>query len=225
MNPSNKALIDQLVDELQHGGRALGGANRTALTSMLLLIASVTLAMALLGPFRSNALAQLLSVERFFLESLLGFSAIILLAIATLRSATPGLSNTYLVAAVVAGLAWVAHMALGLALPTLPASMDGKRAHCFIEVLIYSVPSGLFLLWLAYRRYSLSPYATSLLAGIAAGLLPAWLMQFACMYDAQHGLAFHIFPALLAGAGMGMAGGWLLRRKITKPLTSLHKRT
>ena len=33
-----------------------------------------------------------------------------------------------------------------LALPTLPASMDGKRAHCSIEVLIYSVPSGLFLL-------------------------------------------------------------------------------
>ena len=51
---------------------------------------------------------------------------------------------------------------------------------------------------------------------MAAGLLPALMMQFACMYDAQHGLAFHIFPALLAGSAIGLTGGLILRSKLTR---------
>ena len=49
------------------------------------------------------------------------------------------------------------------------------------------------------------------LLGLAAGSLPALMMQIACMYSPEHILAFHIGPALaVAGAGAAL-GAWLMR--------------
>ena len=89
--------------------------------------------------------------------------------------------------------------------------MLGKRPHCFAETLLYSAPPVIAGLWLLKRRYVLRGARAGALLGLAAGSLPALMMQIACMYSPEHILAFHIGPALaVAGAG-AVLGAWLMR--------------
>ena len=85
---------------------------------------------------------------------------------------------------------------VGLASPALEPSMLGKRPMCFVETLIYSVPPLLALWFIQRRLYPLRPVASAMLAGLSSGLIPAVYMQFACMYEPLHILAFHIGPGL-----------------------------
>lgn len=99
---------------------------------------------------------------------------------------------------------WVGFYVLGLFEPALDPSMHGKREHCHYEAFIYSLPPTIISCWLISKRLPLQTFQTGLLTGIAAGMIPALLMRFSCMYDPGHILKAHILPGLVNGfVGIG----------------------
>ncbi|NND67227.1 MAG: DUF1109 family protein [Halioglobus sp.] len=150
------------------------------------------------GPVRPGALQQLFEHPRFLAEMTLGLAGIGVVVFAVLRSATPGLAVRGLtwVATAVLGL-WLGNILLGFIAPTLESSMLGKRPHCFSETLLYALPPLVALAYLVRRLYPLRPAASLVGAGLASGLLPAWFMQMACMYDTAHILLHHVLPGIL----------------------------
>lgn len=189
--------IDALVEDLA----PVSVAPRPEGLAMLWLLASLVWVVGVAtvsGPVRPGALQQLVEHPRFLAEMAFGLVGIAAVIFAVLRSATPG--------AAVRGLAWLAAAALGLwfsnfllgfAQPTLDSGMLGKRHHCFSETLMYAVPPFIVGAVLLRKLYPLRPVASLVGAGLASGLLPAWFMQLACMYDSAHILTHHVLPGLL----------------------------
>ncbi len=91
--------------------------------------------------------------------------------------------------------------------------MAGKRSYCFVEPLLFGLP-GLLIGVMALRRlWPLHGVFTGAVLGLAAGAMPALVMQFACMYIPQHIIVFHLLPGIaLAGIGM-LLGALLLRQR------------
>ena len=191
------ALIDSLARELEPGKR-LAPAGVQAFIWWLLATVYVIAITLLLGPLRPGAFEQLLSEPRFFVETLCGLLGIGATAMAVMLSSIPGRPyGRWVVLAVVALGVWLVSITAGLFVPTLEPGMLGKRPHCFSETLIYALPPMLLVIVLVRRAYPLKPLQTGLAAGLAAGLLPAWFMQLACMYETQHILTHHVLPGLL----------------------------
>jgi hypothetical protein len=90
--------------------------------------------------------------------------------------------------------------------------MLGKRPHCFVEVLIYGVPILVAGLLLLRRLAPLGRWSAGFVMGAAAGVIPALLMQLACIYIPSHILIYHIAPALAVAVLGALAGRLLLRR-------------
>ena len=77
---------------------------------------------------------------------------------------------------------------------------------------LYSVPPLVWLIYLQRQRYVLEPVRAVGHAALAAGLLPALMMQIACMYEPSHILSFHVLPVvILAAFAIGLT--WLLTRR------------
>ena len=152
------------------------------------------------GPLRPTALAQLQAHPRFLVEMLLGAVTFMALGALAFRVAIPGAASATLkwLAAAAGGL-WVAAIVTGLVAPALEPSMLGKRDHCYLETLFYALPPLLAVLYWQHRLYALSPSRSAVVAGLAAGSLPALYMQIACMYAPPHILLFHIGPGAVAG--------------------------
>ncbi len=208
---SRAELIRSLAEDLRPV-RALapGGLATLWLAGSWALVAGVGLAS---GPLRPGVGAQLASQPRFLLESLLG----LLVGIASIRTvARLAVPSTPVLRAVVPPLllliAWAGAYASGLIGPSFEASMLGKRAHCEREILLLAaVPLGAGL-WVARRGAPLARSWTGAGAGSAAAALPALFMQFACMYEPAHLVAFHLLPiVVLAGVG-ALLGPLALRR-------------
>ena len=189
--------IDALVEDLA----PVKVAPRPERLAMLWLLASfvwgvgVTVA---IGSLRPGALQQLVDHPRFLAEVAFGLIGIFAVIFAVLRSATPGagVRSVAWVAAGALGL-WLGNILLGFAVPTLDSGMLGKRPHCFSETLLYALPPFVVGAVLLRRLYPLRPIASLVGAGLASGLLPAWIMQLACMYDTTHILTHHVLPGLL----------------------------
>ena len=49
--------------------------------------------------------------------------------------------------------------------------------------------------------------------GFAAGLIPAYLMQLACMHAPAHNIYFHLAPVVGTAVIGALLGTWLLRRQ------------
>lgn len=172
----------------------------------------------LVAPLRSDAVQQLLSVPRFALETLTAVAAIVCLSVAAFRSAIPGSSyQAWLKTGWVLAALWVVQYLLGLWSPAIAPSLNGERAECWLEVLLYSVPPVLAALYLTRKMYTLTPTATSLSYCLAAGMIPAALMQLACMYEVPHILQYHILPGLLVGStGFVLAQFYRSRRQVQR---------
>ena len=155
----------------------------------------------LLGPFRPGAAEQFLTHPRFLVEMLLGFGAMLAFAVVCFAKAVPGREQGWrLPAAWLLLVAWVGHFVFGYQFPVLESSMVGKREHCGWEAYLYSVPPMLAAVWLQRRRFPLNPVHAAAYAAIAAGMMPALIMQIACMYEPGHILRFHVAPiGILAG--------------------------
>jgi hypothetical protein len=196
---SRDELLDSLVTDLAPVKRApdvrlLAGA-------WLLLSAVFVVAVThALGPIRPTALAQLQAHPRFLAEMIMGVAAITALGLSAFRAAIPGAVSVTLKWLVLAtGGLWVAGIAIGLAAPALEPSMLGKRDHCYLETLLYALLPLLAALYWQGRLYPLSAARSAIVAGLAAGSLPALYMQIACMYEPLHILMYHIGPGVVAG--------------------------
>ena len=180
------------------------------LTLSMVYVALLSLA---LGPYRSGFIEQLFDAPRFSAEMLMGTAALICFASAAVTESIPGNDARWLRrAGWVLGLGWLSQFFIGYGLPALEPSMLGKREHCAFEAYLYSVPPLLGMLWLQRRRYVLRPVRAMLYGAIAAGMVPALMMQLACMYEPSHILLFHVLPVgILATAACTMA--WLISLK------------
>jgi len=73
----------------------------------------------------------------------------------------------------------------------------GARHACWLEVLVYGGVCLLAFTILIRRGFVRFSWKTGMLYGLMAGLVPAALMQLACMYDPMHALIFHYLPAVI----------------------------
>lgn len=177
------------------------------LLALLWLLGSIIYCLAiihLIGPVRSNAYSQLLSEPRFMLEMVAGLIAIVLVSLVAFRHTVPGaLSRAAKMIASIAVLFWLGLSVYGLFYPALEPSTHGYRHYCIFETVIYALPPLLIGGLLARRRLALELGNTGWRLGLAAGMIPAWYMQIACMYSPEHMLKFHFLPAIFV-AGLGV---------------------
>ena len=205
MSYRREDLIAELVSEAKPVARP-GRLVWPVLTWLVATSVLALVAMLLTGPFRVGALSQLLANPQRLIEAALGAAAVLALAQAAFRSGipghAPGLRSASLPLLIL--LAWVGAYVLAWLEPEAVYSMDGKRAHCWLEALLYGLP-GLLFGYMALRRlFPLHGAWSGLLLGLAAGAVPATLMQLACMWEPSHILLLHILPGLALG-GLGAA--------------------
>jgi hypothetical protein len=96
--------------------------------------------------------------------------------------------------------------------PSPEPTLVGARAACNLEVVCYGGGAMFFLLLVARRGYLRPSPGTSLMFGVVGGLIPATLMQIACIYDPWHAVSHHYGPILLLMV-IGAFLGKLVSRK------------
>jgi hypothetical protein len=165
-------------------------------------------------PMRPGFLDQLLASPRFAGETLFGLLAGALAIGVAFAAGIPGRSPRRRIALALGLLVlWGSSYVYGLVSPALEPSMLGKRQLCFVEVLLYGVPTLMVGLLLLRRLAPLERWSAGLVIGAAAGAIPGLLMPLACMYVPSHILIYHIAP-ILALALLGLLAGPLLLRRI-----------
>ncbi|PHS31837.1 MAG: hypothetical protein COA95_04950 [Methylophaga sp.] len=155
----------------------------------------------LTGPFRSGAGHQLLSSPQFLVESCVGVLSIALLMYAAFQLAIPSPKPllSQLKWPLIGLIVWISFYAFGFVRPALEPSALGMRDHCNYQVFIFGIPTLLVALYWLNKQWPIYPVSTGFLMGLAAGAIPALIMQFACMYDPHHILTAHIGPGILVG--------------------------
>jgi hypothetical protein len=176
-----------------------------------LLVGAATLAT---GPLRPGLLRQLAAEPGFGVDLLLGLLASGVAVLGLMRLRVPGLALGARAAtpALAAWAAWAAWQLLELWRSSAPPSTLGQRDGCVVEVLLFSLVPLALALWMARRAAPLERAWTGLLAGLAAGMLPALAMQLACMEAPLHALALHLAPVLAVAAAGALLGRLALRR-------------
>ena len=196
-------LIDRLKADLSPV-RPIASIPVALVGWLVVSVVYVLLSSSLLGPYRTGVIDQLINQPRFSIEMVVGILAFICFAATAVTESIPGISIRWvrrlgwLLAAI-----WLGHFLLGQQWPALEPSMFGKRAHCALEAYLYSVPPLLGMMWLQRNRFVLRPVRATSHAAIAAGLLPALIMQIACMYEPVHILEYHVLPVILLTAAAG----------------------
>lgn len=211
-----KAPRDELITALAADLRPIGGAGRTTrITLAWLAAAGVFSLLAILagGPLRPGVAGQLADSPRFAAELVLGVVTIGALVAGAFRLSIPSMrAPTVLVAVPLAMLAaWIGLYVYGLASPSLEPSMAGKRGHCILETALFGLPALVAGMVAARRLWPLHGAWIGFMFGLAAGAIPALIMQFACMYEAMHILTYHLAPGLALGIVGALAGHFLLR--------------
>lgn len=213
MNDTREKLIAALAAD----ARPVKRPGRTGGMALVWLTAAAAIAIAglLLHAPATVFRGPLLTVSgQFLLESVLGVAAIFTLGLAAFRSGIPALPSWRGIwLPLLPLMAWVALHVVELWQPTFPASMAGKRAHCWLEVLAVGLP-GLLLGCYAMRRHlwPLRERRTGMLLGLACGAIPALAMQFICIHEPHHILAFHLAPMAVLGLVGTVIGARVLRR-------------
>ncbi|MEM7542264.1 MAG: NrsF family protein [Pseudomonadota bacterium] len=209
---------DELISELAADLKPVTGAPRPASLAMLSLIigTAVTLALLLsLGELRPGLQQQVSSSPRFLLESIIGAAAVGTLFFSGLQLAVPAMHNLIKQVTIPLTLlsVWIGFYVYGLFDPALAPSMAGKREHCWLETLLVAMPPLVIAFYICSRLYPLRGRWSGFLLGLGAGAIPALVMQFTCMYQAQHILTHHLLPGLTVGLVGVAAGSVFLRPK------------
>ena len=97
------------------------------------------------------------------------------------------------------GLVFAASLILGWLETPAETSAAGARSACWLEVLLYGAVGLIALLLMARRAMPRFSPVAACVFGAVAGLVPAALMELACMYHPHHGLLCHYGPVLLLG--------------------------
>lgn len=205
---------EELIDSLAENVAPVTPMNIPKTTALWLLgaFASSIVFLLLVMPFRKGFWTQLMQSNQFLFESLFGFVAILLLVYSAIRSAIPSGQFGWrsLRWPLALFIAWIALYVFGYIEPALTPSHEGMRPHCSLEVMLYSIPAMIAGIYIVKKQWAIQPMISGLLVGLAAGAVPALLMQFACAYDTTHILLFHILPGLL----MGIVGALIAKRWI-----------
>lgn len=207
---------EDLINELSSGLTAAPSLNSLRWVVSLWLVGSLVYVWTLtwlLGPFRPGVSEQLASHPRFVLEMVFGVGAFVCLAIAAFRDAVPGFdSRLPRTLGWMLAVGWLSNFLAGYFAPMLEPSMLGKREHCALEAYLYSLPPTLVAIWLQRHRFPLEPVRAATLAALAAGMMPAVIMQLACMYEPTHILQGHVLPAGLLALATWLVSFALARR-------------
>ncbi|MFT4583693.1 MAG: hypothetical protein ACI915_005129 [Gammaproteobacteria bacterium] len=91
--------------------------------------------------------------------------------------------------------------------------MTGKREHCYVEVFLVGLPALAFGIIALRNLYPLRDAFSGALIGLAAGTIPALMMQFACMYLVPHIFSHHLAPGLGLAILGSICGFFFLRPK------------
>ena len=160
------------------------------------------------GPLRDDVVGELLRSPRFGLELALGFAAGITAIWAGLELGVPGgpPANRLWGPPAFFFAAWALVIASGFLHPNIPPYMTGKRVHCFLQILLASLPPLTLAIHFLRNRITYARFAAGLLVGAAAAAIPALWMQIACQAGSAHVLTQHFSPILLVGGiGAGIA--------------------
>jgi hypothetical protein len=168
---------------------------------MFSIISICSFVMILYKPFRSNSLSDLFSYPRFLLEIVSAFCFSSFLVYSLFASLIPSfkIKKSIVVLGLSSGSLFITTLLLSLFTHSPAVSKLGARPHCVEEVFVYGLVSILsFLLYLKHSDYLPSQFHFFTL-GMGVGIIPASLMQLACMYDPIHALLFHYGPIILVG--------------------------
>jgi hypothetical protein len=190
-------FIQNLADQMEPVNKVFVPKARFTLW-LLISVVSICAVMLFIQGFRPNFLQQL-GWNRFTVETLFSFLPILSSGYVVYLLAIPGLriSPLQVVGAFVPFFIFVGILIYGLIDPSLPPSMEGKRAFCVHEILVLSWIAVGFAIWQLRRGFPTRPMLSGLLVGLASSSIPLALMQVACMYDAKHVLLFHVIPAVV----------------------------
>jgi hypothetical protein len=193
---------------------ALAPARAAAMSWLAASLAFVALVTLATGTLRPGALPQLVSEPGFGLDVLLGLATGAAAVLALMRLRIPGLVPGWRLALPALALlaAWCGLQLVGLLSTATPASTLGARPGCKYLVLLFAAAPLAAAFFVARRAAPLERAWTGLLAGLAAGTLPALAMELACMRDPLHALTAHLAPALVVTAAGALLGRLLLRR-------------
>ena len=210
---TREQFIEQLASDNRGGVQRFLPARSALVWSIFtwVLVLGATLWVSALRP---GWLDQLLANPRFALETVSGLVAIVLLSVLIFRLGIPGSQRRGLtIGVIVSAGVWLASLIGSVFVPTLEVSMLGKRDFCRYEVLVYSIAPFLVGMYLLHRAYVLNWPASTTLVGITSAMVPAWLMQLACMQDPVHILKDHITPVIFVALGTAVIGVLLQRKR------------
>lgn len=197
MNNREQSLIEDLVNQLEPNRswssfyRALGWFTFLCVFNILAFLAYQN--------FRPGFSSQLLTHPRFLVEIISASALTLLILYGILSDIVPGKSLSPVIKGVGVFLLLTLVYSLYLSFynPTPEVSIVGARAFCLEEVVMYGL-LGLFSCFYFVRK-SDYPFTrrSYLLIGMGTTLIPAVLMQLACMYSPKHALLIHYGPILV----------------------------
>jgi len=208
------STIRSLVDDLTPtGGPTHSGRTAVAWWITAMLVTGVV--MALVQPFRPGFVEQLFTTPRFAFEISLGLIVCAGMAHAAFQLGIPDIRSPWRRARgpLVLLAIWLGLFTIALFAPELEPSMAGYRPMCYLEILIYALPLTFAGLLIVRRWLPLNAAGTGAWMGFAAGLIPAYLMQLACMHEPMHNITWHLLPVLGTAVIGAVLGSRVLRRE------------
>jgi len=204
-------FVDSLAAELQPIRRRRPTASGLAWVAISW--SGVLLWMVVSGDARPG-LAEQFQVPRFAAEFLLGCAASTITLLVALQACVPGRLPARSALAIAFGsfALWSGAIALGIVSPVIEPSMLGKRDGCSLETLLLSLGPLAVGLGLTARLAPLSRPAVGACLGLAAGGVPALLMQLFCMYEPWHALTHHLLPIVPVIAAGALSARFVLPR-------------
>ena len=210
---------EQLIEHLVRDSAPVRWWQRATVVGtawFLVAVAYVVVTALLTSPFRAGVGTQLLQHPLFLLETLVALLASVTVTHVAFALSVPGRisrARAWLMTTM-ALTAWLAFFAYGLVEPALDPSMAGKRHLCYVETMTLSLPPLLLGLVMIRRAYPVARGSTGFIIGAAAGMIPAMMMQLACMYIIDHILTHHIAPIAAVSLTGGLLGSFVLRRRV-----------
>jgi hypothetical protein len=170
-----------------------------------------TVFMVLRQPFRAGFGEQLIQHPVMAVEVASALALTLLAAYAALVNAVPGerMSRTAVAALYVCGALFAAGLVAEFTHLAPESSTLGYRPFCWIEVFIYGAAGTWLMVVFARRGWVRFSWLHGAGYGIAA-IVPAALMQLACMYEPVHNMLFHFLPIVPV-----IAVGFVLMRRLS----------
>lgn len=200
MKIDNEKLINQLADDLEPI-KGKPGRTRMAICLWILLSTTATIICTyLLGDFRPNSLTEFMADGFFMAEVALAILVIVFSVKAAFDLSIPSEKSLFkhLLWPLVFFVLWLLLFifALGYGGEHVSVSKHHRRM-CYLEVLAYSlIPIIIGALWMN-TQWLYHRIAAAMVLGLAAGVIPATIMQFACKHEVAHALYFHVLPGMV----------------------------